>query len=211
MSRSDPQQSSHLWVISAAFCTKPSPARFRGSRALRTCLVALCPNPQPHVLTARPSLSLSLSLWVGSLPLGESPGSLGITPHPAASNRLPSGPRGFPRAGVPVRGFAAAPLQSVARKALRARLCRTHAELALDLPEKGVDTVGGWGGLGLGPCGLPGWHERPRSLSTSADRTLRLHRGGGRGKWAVRLGAAWIQPRFPSSEPSAVASVPRLF
>lgn len=155
ISSSDPQQFSHPWVIPAAFCTKPSRAVLwvQGSAHLPG-------RPLPYPAAPGPDCS-PISLWVGSLPLGESPGSLGITLHPAASHRLPSGPRGSPMLGFPSRASRPLPCSRQLEAALRARPCRTHAELTPDLPEKGVDTVGGWGGLGLGPYGLPGWHERP--------------------------------------------------
>ncbi|XP_032752833.1 uncharacterized protein LOC116895802 [Rattus rattus] len=80
ISSSDPQQFSHPWVIPAAFCTKPAPARFCGSRARRTCLAALCPTPQPQVLTARPSPSgWGLCPWESRRGVSGSPS----TPPPA--------------------------------------------------------------------------------------------------------------------------------
>jgi hypothetical protein len=190
-------------MISAAFCTKPAPARFRRSRARSTCLVTLCPNPQPHVLTARPILSgWGLCPWESRWGVSRSPS----TPPPAT---------GFPLGlGVPqcwgsrpgLRGRSPAVGSSE-------QLC----ELGSAAP-RGAHTRPSREGCGhRGRLGRPRprllrssrMARRPWSLSTSTGGTLLLH-GGGSGKWAVRLGAAWFQPRFPTSEPSAVASFPRL-
>lgn len=124
------------------------------------------PFPQPHVLTARPSLSgWGLCPW-------ETRGRISVSPStPPPVTGFPSGPRASPVLGFPSRGFAArSPSVRSSEQLLRAWLGRTHAGLRLHLPEEGVDTRGGWGGLCLGPCGLPGWHERPGSPSTSTGR-----------------------------------------
>lgn len=106
ISCSDPRQFSHPRVISAIFIfiylfifVQIRLSLFYGSRALR-------PSWLPSALpTASHSNCSPISLWVGSLPLGDSPGNLGITLHPAARHRLLLWASGFPSAGVPVPRF----------------------------------------------------------------------------------------------------------